>query len=61
MHVNNDSLSVVDEQVVDLWNKQSVKEDGHYTLPIPFKEHPPRMPNNYTMAKHRLDLLGTRL
>lgn len=50
--VNNNSLSVVNEQVVDLWNKQSVKEDGHYTLPIPFKEHPPQLPNNYTMAKH---------
>ncbi len=61
MHVNNNSLSVVDQQVVDLWNKQSVKEDGHYTLPIPFKEHPPRLPNNYTMAKHRLNLLGKRL
>ncbi len=61
VHVNNNSLSVVDQQVVDLWNKQSVKEDGHYTLPIPFKEHPPRLPNNYTMAKHRLNLLGKRL
>ncbi|XP_052387105.1 uncharacterized protein LOC127933996 [Carassius gibelio] len=61
VHVNHDSQSVVDEQVVALWNKQAVKEEGHYTLPIPFKEHPPQLPNNYTMAKHRLDLLGKRL
>ncbi len=61
MHVNNNSSSVVDEQVVDLWKKQSVKEDGHYKLPIPFKEYPPRLPNYYTMAKHRLDRLGKRL
>ncbi|KAF5893534.1 gypsy retrotransposon integrase 1-like protein, partial [Clarias magur] len=27
VHVNNDSLSVVDEQVVTLWNKQAVKEE----------------------------------
>ncbi|XP_056307490.1 uncharacterized protein LOC130219206 [Danio aesculapii] len=61
VHVNNNSMSIVDKQVVELWKKQAVKENGHYTLPIPFKEHPPRLPCNYAMAKHRLDLLGRRL
>nr|XP_055049230.1 uncharacterized protein LOC129434322 isoform X1 [Misgurnus anguillicaudatus] len=61
VYVDNESLSKVDKQVVDLWNRRAVKEKGHFTLPIPFKECPPQLPNNYAMAKHRLDLLGKRL
>ena len=50
--------SMIDKQVVELWNKQTVKERGHYTLPIPFKERPPQLPATYAVVKHQLDLLG---
>ena len=60
-HLSNDTLSVNDKIVMDLWNKHSTKEGGHYMLPIPFKERPPPLPPNYQMAKHWLDLLGKRL
>lgn len=59
-HISSEAMSIIDKQVVDLWDKQVVKEDSHYTLPIPFKEHS-HLPNNYAMAKHRLELLGKRL
>ncbi|XP_077869104.1 uncharacterized protein LOC144360065 [Saccoglossus kowalevskii] len=59
--INDNLLSVTDKQVIKLWNEHSIIDGDHYSLPIPFKEHPPRLPNNYAVAKHRLDLLGKRL
>ena len=61
IHINDNAWSATDKQVVHLWKKQAVKEDNHYTLPIPFKDYPPHLPSNYAMAKHRLDLLRKRL
>jgi len=35
--------------------------DGHYSLDIPFKKHPPDLPDNLPMAKQRLEGLRRRL
>ncbi|XP_064621732.1 uncharacterized protein LOC135484315 [Lineus longissimus] len=53
-------LSMDDRKVVDLWDRTAVLQDGHYTLPIPFKQRPPNLPDNYSMAKKRLESLGRR-
>ena len=37
------------------------KDDGHYELPLPFKEERPNLPNNKTCAVHRLKCLERRL
>lgn len=55
------SMSTSDKAVVQLWKENSQMDEGKYMLPIPFKKNPPDLPNNYLMAKHRLDLLGKRM
>ena len=37
------------------------REDGHYEMPLPFREREPKMPNNKTAALNRLTKLKTRL
>lgn len=37
------------------------REDGHYELPLPFREEGPVLPNNKALALHRLNKLQTRL
>ncbi|XP_073667523.1 uncharacterized protein [Paramisgurnus dabryanus] len=37
------------------------KEDGHYEMPLPFKEDRPNLPNNKGCAIHRLKCLEKRL
>ena len=43
--------------------KQGIRqeEDGHYEMPLPFREEEPRMPNNRSLAMHRLAKLKIRL
>ena len=36
-------------------------EDGHYEMPLPFREEQPRMPNNRSLAIHRLTRNKNRL
>ena len=55
------SWSHQDHQVVDLWNNEIQIVDGHYELPIPWKEERPCMPYNRHMAVHRLRNLTTKL
>ena len=43
IHINDNAWSATDKQMVHLWEKQAVKEDNHYTLPIPFKDYPPQL------------------
>ena len=47
------SWSVEDHKVMDLWNRTCKVVDGHYELPIPWKENA-YVPNNYSMANSRL-------
>ena len=61
VHLKDEPLSVTDREVLELWKKKTTKEDGHYVLPILFKQQLPQLPNNYQVGKHRLDLLEKRL
>lgn len=37
------------------------KDDGHYEMPLPFKQERPKLPNNKICATHRLNCLQKRL
>ncbi|KAJ8380265.1 hypothetical protein SKAU_G00010430 [Synaphobranchus kaupii] len=37
------------------------KDNGHYEMPLPFREERPKLPNNKTSATHRLNCLERRL
>ena len=39
----------------------AVHDDGHYTLPIPFRHEEPWLPDNKKMAETRLNLLRKKL
>lgn len=54
------SWSQEDKQVVEIWDKQVRKVDGHFELPIPWKSDV-HMPNNVSMARSRLDSLRQSL
>jgi hypothetical protein len=47
--------SLEDKSVIDLWDRECVKVDGHFQLPIPWKNRDEHLPNNYVMAKSRLE------
>ena len=49
--------SVEDTNVIELWHKSSKIEDQHISLPIPWKYANLKMPNNFYLAKHRLESL----
>ena len=53
-------LSLDDRKVLNLWDEQNVYENNRYTIPIPWKEGRPNLPNNETQALHRLHSLYTR-
>ena len=53
--------SVEDRKVMQLWDQQVTKKDGHYVLPIPFKRDKPDLPDNKVIAEQRLKSLGKRL
>lgn len=50
-----------DKSVMELWNQECRLIDGHYELPIPWKDRNDPLPNNYFVAKSRLDSLMKRL
>ena len=54
-------MSVDDKRVVLLWDESVRKVQGHYELPIPFRDSEPRLPANQDMAARRLASLGRRL
>ena len=47
--------------MIDLWDRECVKVDGHYQLPIPWKNRDSPLPNNFQLAKSRLDSLRKKL
>jgi len=55
------AMSRIDKEVLDHWNKNVKIEEDHYVLPIPFKEKPPALEDNYEQAERRLRSLGKRL
>ena len=50
----DDALSVSDQKVLDLWDKECRIVDGHYELPIPWKDSDMVVPNNLFVARKRL-------
>ena len=58
---DNVGLSVVDQEVLSVWNKTTRFCDGHYETVIPFKQNPPCLPDNREMAEQRLHSLRRRL
>ena len=54
-------MSVQDKLVTARWEDVGVYDDGHYTLPIPFRHEEPRMPDNKKMAEIRLGSLRKKL
>lgn len=63
-HTNNDenlALSAEDERVLKLWSSTICSVDGHYQLPIPFREEFPGLPSNKILAERRLSGLRRRL
>ena len=55
------TLSVEDKKVLDLWDSTCCLVDGHYMLPIPWKNPNEPLPNNFSVAIKRLDNLVKRL
>ena len=54
-------MSVEDHRVLELWDKNVSFSDGHYTLPIPFKNPALKPPDNQPMAEKRLSSLKRKL
>ena len=59
--VNEISYSYEDRKVIDLWDKEINLEDGHYTLPIPWRQGRPSLPNNRYLVMCRLNSQMKRL
>ena len=55
------AMSVQDKLVTARWEKAATYEDGHHTLPIPFRHEEPRLPDDRRMAELCLGLLGRKL
>ena len=55
------AMSVQDELVTVRWEKTAMFEDGHYTLPIPFRHEDPQLPDSKQMAELRLRSLRRKL
>ena len=49
------AMSCDDKKVIELWDRESVWENGHYTIPIPWRQERPNFPNNKFVAQRRLD------
>ncbi|XP_042891224.1 uncharacterized protein LOC122265845 [Penaeus japonicus] len=59
--IDEKGWSVEDGHVIDLWKREGSRVGAHHQLPIPFREQDPRLPDNWTMARRRLDSLKSRL
>ena len=55
------SWSQDDKLVIDLWDREHNMVDGHYELPIPWRDRSEALPNNFVVAKSRLDNLHKKL
>ena len=55
------AMSPLDQKVVDLWERETILEGNHYTIPIPWKQGRPCLPNNQCVTRHRLHSLQKRL
>ena len=51
------ALSRQDEKVLSIYEESARLLDGHYEIAIPWRLHPPGLPNNRPLVEHRLRLL----
>ena len=54
-------MSISQRKVLSIWENSLHRDGIHYAMDIPFKERPPRLPDDRLMAEHRLKLLGKHL
>ena len=54
-------MSTEDRRALELWDKNVSFSDGHYTLPIPFKNPALKLPDNQQMAEKWLSSLKRKL
>ena len=54
-------MSRQDKQALNIYEESARLVDGHYQIAIPWKCHPPDLPNNKPLAEHRLNLLRKKL
>ena len=54
------SLSQSDKCALEIMQDTAALQDGHYTIALPWKNDPPCLENNRSLAEHRLRLLKKR-
>ena len=54
-------MSQEDLRAVSIMESTIRLHDGHYEMALPWRNSPPRLPNNRPLAEHRLMLLKKRL
>ena len=55
------AVSQEDKQVLNMWENEIKLVDGHYELPIPWRDPCAPIPNNVSLATHRLQSLRKSL
>jgi hypothetical protein len=61
LYDQTNQTSVQDRGVLERWRASASHTDGHYTLPIPFRDLDPSLPDNRCMAERRLASLARKL
>ena len=54
---SKEALSLEDKRALDIMETSAKKVEGHYQLALPWRHHPPRLPNNRILTERRLNLL----
>ena len=54
-------ISINDKKVMDLWQAETKHHNGHYVMPIPFKDQGPKLPASSKVAEVRLEYLKKKL
>ena len=58
---NKTSMSQEDRRALEIMNQTVKLKEGHYEVVLPWRHYPPDLPNNKSLADHRLNLLKRRL
>ncbi|XP_035657338.1 uncharacterized protein LOC118403009 [Branchiostoma floridae] len=54
-------MSVEDQRFMKIVSEGTKKEDGHYQIPLPFRNSPPELPNNKQVALQRANHLRRKM
>ena len=55
------SMSQNDRKALEIMQGTATMKNGHYEIALPWKNYPPFLQNNKSLAEHRLKLLKRRL